>query len=398
MALPNLRTATNYPTATPFNSGSPSYAIFAEDWNQIKKTIEQGLYGMYTASMQIATASLGSDVLAVTGSSTFIGDLVLSGASSDLVVGGNATVTGLTTLSATTVSTTLTVGTGLTISAGGLTVTAGGIAITSGNISLAALATVDGVDISAHTHTGSGSNGPMLDGSTAITDATITYAKIAAASLGLTSNTLAKGVDLGNTRSFLGKLSDGVINLSPFSFWNFDSATNAVQFSLVAANNALEISPVNTGGPIGVRFDGDAVNGDTGLDSCWAMTTLPDGIDTGSAITISFYFTLPVAIAATKFIKMKLFAYPLTPGAGGDATNLDLRSSGSVTTSSVEYDSTATTNRVLVATMNVSSFSASDILYIGVQRIDATTGAGNNATAQFIHMMGAKVKFANLYA
>lgn len=388
MSLPGLRTLINHDSAPAYN-GAATHVFYAEDWNLLKKTIEQGQYGIYTDSVQISSASLTSGKkLDVTGNSLFtgnvdiVGDLDLSGATSDL------TVDGLSSLSATTVSSTLTVSgattlsSAVTITTGGLTVTAGGLAVTAGNISTGG---GTAIDVSAHDHSG-GSMGAELDGSVAIGDGTITYAKIDAASLGLTVSTLAKGDDLADTRLAINNLvgTGGIYN-GIMAFNGTSSAgvvypvTTTSQLKLIKANSTSA-----TPGPGSIQF----LTADTGNDAAFTTFSVPGNLNLTSGVAVVFYFLVKTAPAGATKIKLKGFVSSITQGS--ETTDVDY--SAATINATTTLDNTTVANRVLTLSVVLTStnYANADWIVAGIRRIDPTP---DTDAAESVYLLGAKLQY-----
>jgi len=196
MALVSLRELVNNPNAPTYDaSASATDVLFAEDWNELRRAIQ-----------------LGSKAINTRGITTAQGAVI----STDLAVGGNATISG-----------TLVVALAAVLQAG-LTIT--------GNLSVSG--TVDGVDIAAHTHTGtdgstkiplssvSGASGAWSahghngDGSSQISAGglaadSVTFSVIDPTSIGLTSSTVARGDYLNSVRARLATLFGASISQFP---------------------------------------------------------------------------------------------------------------------------------------------------------------------------------------
>ena len=204
MALISLRELTNHPNAASFDKAASSTNLwFAEDYLAIRDAIQLGVTGIRTNTLQVGDATTP----AASGGGRF-GGLVEVG------TGLAAGDTCFTAVGNSTVGNNLTVG--------------GGISV-SNHIAVGGL--VDGVDLSAHSHTGSdgtvtlpltsitGASGAWSahdhsgDGSSAVDSDgiaanVVTFGKMATAAMGLTSGTIARGDYLAATRTVLDYIAD----------------------------------------------------------------------------------------------------------------------------------------------------------------------------------------------
>ena len=388
MALPALRTLSNHPSAPSFGSGSPTYVAYAEDLNLIKQTLVSASYGISTLSLQVGNATLGSYSAAIFGDTQIDGGFDVTGNvtfEADFIVNGAMAATTLTLTSTLSVSGTATLG-ATTISSGGLTVTSGGITVSSGNITVPALATVDGVDVGAHTHSGSGSNGVQLDGAVAIQNSTITFAKINPSSIGLSSSTLAEGSALQATRDVFTLAAEAYRFFRPIDFYGTTS-TGATPYAIGAATGInLGLHSGTTGAPVAAVF----ANADTAGDIVWTSLFIPGYTDIDEDISISVYYSSPSGVANNYGIK--LYTVVRTPGTLNDDMNVNLVSTATVTTNTV----TPTAKKAEVTTFIVgaTTYDLGDLLFIGIQRV--APGSGSNSASDMF-LMGVKVDIPVAY-